>query len=60
MNIFRFFLAYGILILGLFATANYRGWSMTSYNEVKNVPKSVRENPGTYRSHYAYQRYYHK
>ena len=33
--------------------AEYRGWSLTSYDEVKGVPKSMRENPGSYRSTYA-------
>ncbi len=54
----RFFFAYGILILGLFTYADYRGWSLTRYNEIKDVPKSIRNNPGAYRS--MYQRYYHK
>lgn len=53
----RLFLVYGVLILGLFTYANYRGWSLTRYDEVKGVPKSVRNNPGAYGG---YQRYYHK
>jgi hypothetical protein len=52
------FLAYGAVVLGLLSWANYTGWSMTSYDEVKNVPKSIRDNPGAYRT--VYQRYYHK
>lgn len=55
---YRVFLACGTLILGLFTYADYRGWSLSSYNELKNVPKSIRDNPGAYRS--LYQRYYHK
>ena len=41
------------------AVAEYRGWSFcTRVNEVKNVPKTVRDNPGAYRSHYGgYSRY---
>ena len=54
----RFLLVFGTLILGLYGMAEYRGWSMTSYDEVKNIPKSIRDNPGAYRS--VYQRYYHK
>jgi hypothetical protein len=47
-----------MLLLGLAGTAEYRGWSLLSVDEVKNVPKSVRDNPGAYRSHYAgYSRY---
>jgi hypothetical protein len=55
---YKLFLVYGSLILGLFAFADYRGLSLTNYDEVKNVPKSIRNNPGAYRS--MYQRYYHK
>lgn len=53
------YLAYGILLLGLLGTAQYTGWSFQKVNEVKNVPKTVRDNPGAYRSHYAgYYRYF--
>ena len=54
----KLFLVYGSLILGMFALADYRGLSLTSYDEVRNVPKSIRNNPGAYRS--MYQGYYHK
>ena len=49
-----FYLAYGVLLLGLVGVAEYRGWSFASVNEVKNVPRTVRDNPGAYRSHYAF------
>lgn len=48
------YLAYGILLLGFFGYAGYRGLSFTKVNEVKNVPKTIRDNPGAYRSHYAF------
>jgi hypothetical protein len=48
------YLLYGLVLLGLVGLAEYRGWSLTSVNEVKNVPKSVRDNPGAYRSHYMF------
>jgi hypothetical protein len=54
----RFLFFLGTLILGLYSVAEFRGWSLTSYDEVKNIPKSIRDNPGAYRS--VYQRYYHK
>jgi len=50
----RFYLVYGLGVLALLATAQYRGWSFASVNEVKNVPKSVRDNPGSYRSTYIF------
>ena len=49
-----FYLAYGVLLLGLLGVAEYRGLSLNSVNEVKNVPRTVRDNPGAYRSHYAF------
>jgi hypothetical protein len=49
-----FYLAYGVLLLGLVGVAEYRGLSLNSVNEVKNVPRTVRDNPGAYRSHYAF------
>lgn len=54
----RFFWAFGALVLSLFGYADYRGLSMSSYNELKNVPKSIRDNPGAYRS--MYHRFFHK
>jgi len=53
-----FYLTYGILLLALVGLAEYRGWSLSKINEVKNVPKSVRDNPGAYRAIYGgYPRY---
>jgi hypothetical protein len=50
---------YGFLVLASVGFAQYQGWSMTRVNEVRNIPKTVRDNPGAYRSVYAgYYRYY--
>jgi len=50
--------AYGILLLGLVSAAEFSGWSLLKVNEVRNVPRTVRDNPGAYRSHYGgYYRY---
>ncbi len=50
---------FGVLVLGFVGTAQYEGWGLTRVNEVKNIPKTVRDNPGAYRSHYAgYYRYF--
>jgi hypothetical protein len=53
----KLYLAYGVLVLGLLGAAEYRGWSIMPVNEVKNVPRSVRDNPGSYRS--VYSSYHH-
>jgi len=54
----KFYLIYGLLVVSLLAFGEYRGWSFTAVNEVKNVPKSVRDNPGSYRSVYAFYHHY--
>ena len=52
------YLIYSLLLLTGTTIAEYRGWSLSRVNEVKNVPKTVRDNPGAYRSHYGfYPRY---
>lgn len=52
------FLLYGIAVLGAVSLAEYRGWSLNRVDEVMNVPKSVRDNPGSYRSVYGYYHHY--
>jgi hypothetical protein len=46
------FLIYGVMMLGLSTFAQYRGWSFSRINEQKVLPKSIRDNPGAYRSTY--------
>ncbi len=53
----KLYLAYGVLILGSVGYAQYRGMSLDKMNQLKNVPKSVRDNPGSYRS--VYSGYHH-
>jgi len=52
------FLIYGIAVLSVFYVAEYRGWSLNRVDVVPNVPKSVRDNPGSYRSVYGYYHHY--
>jgi hypothetical protein len=52
------FLVYGVMLIGLSSLAHYRGWSFSRINEQKVSPKSIRDNPGAYRSSYGgYSRY---
>jgi hypothetical protein len=51
------YILYGVFVLGTLGMAEYRGWSLDSIDEVKNVPRSVRDNPGSYRS--VYSSYHH-
>jgi len=39
-------------LLGLTGVAEYRGWSFSSVTQQKVLPKSIRDNPGAYRSTY--------
>jgi hypothetical protein len=48
------YLIYGLMLLTGATYAEYRGWTLTRVNQLKDVPKTVRDNPGAYRSHYAY------
>jgi hypothetical protein len=52
------FLIYGMAVLATVSLAEYRGWSLNRIDEVPNVPKSVRDNPGSYRSVYGYYHHY--
>jgi hypothetical protein len=54
----KIYLAYGMIVLGLLGVSQYRGWSLQSVEQVKHVPKSVRDNPGSYRSVYGYYHHY--
>ena len=54
----RVFAVFATLVLGAFAYGTYTGASFMGYDRIDNVPKSIRNNPGVYRSIYA--RYPHK
>jgi hypothetical protein len=51
------YIAYGAAVLLGLGVAQYQGWSLATVNEVKNVHRSVRDNPGSYRS--VYSSYHH-
>jgi hypothetical protein len=52
------FLLYAASLLGGGTYVAYTGWSPAGPDVVKNLPRSIRDNPGAYRSHYAnYSRY---
>jgi hypothetical protein len=51
---FPLYALYSLAVLATLSMAEWRGWSLNRINEVKNVPKTVRDNPGAYRSHYGY------
>lgn len=49
----KLYLLYGFLVLGGAGYAQHSGWSLDRISQLKNVPKSVRDNPGSYRAIYA-------
>ena len=55
----RISLLYGLLVIGGLAYADWGGFGLTSYDELKEVPKTIRNNPGAYREMYSH-RYFHK
>jgi hypothetical protein len=46
------FLVFGVFVVGGAALADMRGWFATRPAVVRNVPRSIRDNPGAYRSLY--------
>ena len=54
----KLYLAYGLLVLGGTSFAQYHGWSLDRISQLKNVSKSVRDNPGSYRSVYGFYHHY--
>jgi hypothetical protein len=49
---------YGAILLATATIAEIRGWTPFRPNEVQGVPKTIRDNPGIYRSIYTgYSRY---
>jgi hypothetical protein len=46
------YLIFGLSVLATAGYADYRGLSLLRPTEIKNVPKSIRDNPGAYRSLY--------
>ncbi|MBI3299934.1 MAG: hypothetical protein HYZ75_17355 [Elusimicrobia bacterium] len=50
----RWYPLWALAVLGWLGWACLFGFTFTGTDEVKSVPRSVRSNPGSYRSHYQY------
>jgi hypothetical protein len=48
------YLGFGLLLIGGVGAAEWRGWAPTRVAKIGNVPRTVRDNPGSYRPHYTY------
>ena len=52
------YLLYGMGLLAAMSFAQWRGFTLGSLNQAREVPRSIRDNPGAYRSTYGgYSRY---
>jgi hypothetical protein len=51
------YILYGMAVLVGLSVAQYQGWSLARISQVQKVPRSVRDNPGSYRS--VYSSYHH-
>ncbi len=52
------YLIYSATLLAVMALAEWRGWHFGSLNQARETPRSIRDNPGAYRSTYGgYSRY---
>lgn len=47
------YLVLGLALVGSGAFGEYRGWFLSRPAQLQNVPKSIRDNPGAWRSLYA-------
>jgi hypothetical protein len=52
----RLYAVIGVLVLAALGWAQLTGWVLTGVDEAKGVPKSIRDNPGSYRSAYGWAR----
>lgn len=55
----RNYMVFGIGLILFLSVANFRGWTFADVDEVKQVPKTVRDNPGSYRAHYSSHYHYY-
>jgi hypothetical protein len=46
------YLAFGLFLLGASGVADVRGWLISRPDHLQNVPRSIRDNPGAWRSIY--------
>jgi len=48
------YLLYGGALSAWMAYVEWKGGGFSQVTRLQNVPRSVRDNPGSYRSHYSY------
>ncbi len=55
---YKLFQIYGIAVMALLALAHWTGWAWVDLDRLRDVPRSVRDNPGSYRSVYTHYTHY--
>ena len=50
----RFYLGYCALLAATLTVTQFNGWCLADYDKVVDIPTTVRNNPGSYRSHYTH------
>jgi hypothetical protein len=53
----KVYAVFGTLVLAALTWVHLTGWSPSNVTEDKGIPKSVRDNPGSYRSSYGTRPY---
>jgi hypothetical protein len=48
------YVLYALGVLGLYGAAEWRGWGSSKVSESRTNPRTLRDNPGSYRPHYIY------
>ena len=48
------YLIYALAVLGLYGAAEWSGWGLSRARESRTNPRTLRDNPGSYRPHYYY------
>ena len=48
-----FYMIYSVLLVGAWAVLSYKGYSLDRYQQINDVPRRIRNNPGAYRPHYS-------
>lgn len=54
----RWFHIYAISLISLMTVGHWLGWGLSEADSLKGVPRSVRDNPGSYRSVYTHYTHY--
>lgn len=49
-----FYFVLGLAVLSLYGAAEWLGWGLSAASATRTNPRTLRDNPGSYRPHYYY------